>query len=147
MSDFSSGHDVTVHGFKPRIGLCADSSELGACLGFWVSLPLPLPWLYALSVCVPNINIKNNNANSYGSLQARATLSLCSSRSRYPGQTWVIHHPQDPTMSSPTHSIKSDSSDQFAHLYSPHLVIAFKTGVLPTVRSFIRRELCDPVGL
>ena len=30
MSDFGSGHDLTVHGFKPRFGLCADSSEPGA---------------------------------------------------------------------------------------------------------------------
>ena len=24
---FGSGHDLTVHGIKPRIGLCADSAE------------------------------------------------------------------------------------------------------------------------
>ena len=24
-SDFGSGHDLTVHGFEPHIGLCADS--------------------------------------------------------------------------------------------------------------------------
>ena len=35
-----SGHDLAVCGFKPRIGLCADSSEPGACFGFCVSLSL-----------------------------------------------------------------------------------------------------------
>ena len=35
---FSSGHDLTVHEFKPRIGLCTDSVEPA-----WDSLSLPLP--------------------------------------------------------------------------------------------------------
>ena len=42
MSDFSSGHHLAVCEFEPCIGLCADSSELGACFGFCVSLSLPL---------------------------------------------------------------------------------------------------------
>ena len=29
-SDVGSGHDFTVRGFEPRIGLCADNSEPGA---------------------------------------------------------------------------------------------------------------------
>ena len=33
-SDFGSGRDLTVRGFEPRVGLCADSSEPGACFGF-----------------------------------------------------------------------------------------------------------------
>ena len=37
---FGSGHDLTVHGFEPRIKLCADGSEPGACFGFCVSLSL-----------------------------------------------------------------------------------------------------------
>ena len=41
-SDFGSGRDLAVHGFEPRVGLCADSSEPGACFGFWVSLSLSL---------------------------------------------------------------------------------------------------------
>ena len=36
----SSGHDLSVRGFKPCVGLCADSSKPGACFGFWVSLSL-----------------------------------------------------------------------------------------------------------
>ena len=41
---FGSGHDLVTHKFEPRIGLCADSSEPGACFGFCVSLSLwPLP--------------------------------------------------------------------------------------------------------
>ena len=44
-SDFSSGHDLMVCVFKARTGLCADSSEPGACFGFCVSRSLPLPYL------------------------------------------------------------------------------------------------------
>ena len=47
-SDFSSGHDLTVHGFESHIGLCTDSSELGAFFGFCASLslcPSPTPAL------------------------------------------------------------------------------------------------------
>ena len=43
--DFGSGHDLTVREFEPHIGLCADSSEPGACLGFLspsLSAPPPL---------------------------------------------------------------------------------------------------------
>ena len=36
--DFGSGHDLTVHGIEPHIGL---SAECGACLRFSVSGPLP----------------------------------------------------------------------------------------------------------
>ena len=44
--DLSSGHDLTVGEFEPFLGLCADSSEPGACLGFCVSLSLcPSPHL------------------------------------------------------------------------------------------------------
>ena len=43
VSDFGSGHDLAVHEFEPRVRLCADSSEPGACFGFYVSLSLPLP--------------------------------------------------------------------------------------------------------
>ena len=38
VSDFGSGHDLTVREFKPRVGLCTDSLEPGACFGFCVSL-------------------------------------------------------------------------------------------------------------
>ena len=37
---FGSGHDLTVCGFEPRVGLCADSSEPA-----WDCLPLSLPLL------------------------------------------------------------------------------------------------------
>ena len=39
-SDLGSGHDRTVYGLEPRVGLCADSSEPGACFRFCVSLSL-----------------------------------------------------------------------------------------------------------
>ena len=37
---FGSGHDLTVHEFKPHIRLCADISEPGASFEFCVSLSL-----------------------------------------------------------------------------------------------------------
>ena len=49
-SDFGSGHDVTVCGFEPCVGLCADSSEPGACFGFCVSLSLSALSLILLSL-------------------------------------------------------------------------------------------------
>ena len=55
----------TVRELQPRIGLCADSSELGACLGFCVSLSLcPFP-AHALSLLVSQkwINIKRKFIN------------------------------------------------------------------------------------
>ena len=39
-SDFGSGHVLTVHAFKARGGLCADSSEPGVCFEFCVSLSI-----------------------------------------------------------------------------------------------------------
>ena len=39
-SDFGQGHDLMVCGFEPRVGLCADSLDPGACFGFCVSLSL-----------------------------------------------------------------------------------------------------------
>ena len=53
-TDFGSGHDLTVREFEPRIGLCADSSEPGACFRFCVSLSLwPSP-VHAVSLCLKN---------------------------------------------------------------------------------------------
>ena len=49
-SNFSSGHDLTVCEFEPRVGLYADSSEPGACLGFCVSLSLCPSPAHALSL-------------------------------------------------------------------------------------------------
>ena len=47
-SSFGSGRDLTVCGFKPRVGLCADSSEPGDCFGFRVSLSVSAPPLLML---------------------------------------------------------------------------------------------------
>ena len=45
-SDFGLGHDLTVHGFEPRDGLCADRSEPRACFRFCIFLCLcPSPTL------------------------------------------------------------------------------------------------------
>ena len=46
--DFGSGHDLTVRGFKPCMGLCADSAE--ACLGFSLSLSLCSSPTHSLSL-------------------------------------------------------------------------------------------------
>ena len=51
-SDFSSGHDLAAREFEPHVGLCADSSEPGACFRFCVSLslcPNPLAFCLCLS--------------------------------------------------------------------------------------------------
>ena len=55
-SGFGSGHDLTVRGFEPRVGLCADSSEPGACFGFCVSLFLCPSFARALSLSVSKVN-------------------------------------------------------------------------------------------
>ena len=52
-SDFSSGHDLTVCGFKPCVGLCPDSSEPGTCFGFCVSLFLSAPPPMTRSLSLP----------------------------------------------------------------------------------------------
>ena len=57
-SDSGSGHDLMVCGFEPRVGLCADSSEPGACFGFCVSLSLSAPPLFVLSQKLTNIKLK-----------------------------------------------------------------------------------------
>ena len=48
--NFGSGHDLTVREFEPRIRLCADSSEPGACFRFCVSLSLCPSPVHAVSV-------------------------------------------------------------------------------------------------
>ena len=62
-SDFGSGHDLTVHGFKPCVWLCADSLEPWSLLQILcLCLSLPLPCLssfsLSLSLCLSKINIK-----------------------------------------------------------------------------------------
>ena len=61
MSDFNSGHDLIVHGFEPRIGLCAGVAE-----SMWDSLSppplsLPLPHLRALSLEINKLKEKYSN--------------------------------------------------------------------------------------
>ena len=48
LSQLSSGHSLAVREFEARDGLCADSSEPGACFGFCVCLSLSAPPLLAL---------------------------------------------------------------------------------------------------
>ena len=55
-SDFGSGHDLTARGFEPRVGLCTDSSEPGACLGLCISVSLYPSSAPVLSLSVSKIN-------------------------------------------------------------------------------------------
>ena len=57
-SDFSSGHDLAVREFEPRVRLWADGSEPGTCFRFCVSLSLCPSPVRALSLSVPKINKK-----------------------------------------------------------------------------------------
>ena len=50
--DLGSGHDLMAHEFKHHFGLCADSSEVGACFRFCLQLSVPLPHSRVLCVCV-----------------------------------------------------------------------------------------------
>ena len=54
---FGSGHDLAVCEFEPHVGLCADSSEPGACFGFRASLSLCPSPAHALSLSI-NKNFK-----------------------------------------------------------------------------------------
>ena len=61
MSDFGSGHDLAVREFELRVGLCADSSEPGACFRFSVSLSLSALSLLMLCLSLSlksKINVK-----------------------------------------------------------------------------------------
>ena len=69
-SDFSLGHDLKVHEFEPRVGLCADSSEPGACFRFCVSLSVcPSPLIFSLSLCLSlslSLSLKNKHLGRLG---------------------------------------------------------------------------------
>ena len=56
--NLGSGHDRVVHEFEPHIGLCADSSEPGACLGCCVSLSAPPLLALCLYLSKMNKNVK-----------------------------------------------------------------------------------------
>ena len=56
-SNFGSGHDLMVCGFKPHIWLCTDSVEsAGDSLSFPLSLPLPT---HTFSLSQKYINFEN----------------------------------------------------------------------------------------
>ena len=68
-SDFSSGRDLMVYEFEPHVRLCADSSEPGACLRFWVSLSLcPFP------ACVQSLSVSEKKINICHELVIRQAL-------------------------------------------------------------------------
>ena len=53
-SNFSSGRDSTEREFKPRVGLCADSSEPGASFGLCLPHSLLLPHSCFVSLFLKN---------------------------------------------------------------------------------------------
>ena len=56
--ELSSDHDLVVRELEPRVGLCADSSEAGACFVLCLPLSLPLPGSHSVSLSLKEINIK-----------------------------------------------------------------------------------------
>ena len=58
--DFGSGHDLTVHEFRPCVGLCANSSEPGAYFGFCVFLSLCPSPIHALSLSLKKTTTKTH---------------------------------------------------------------------------------------
>ena len=68
MSDFSSGHDLIFRGFEPHIGLCAESSEPGACFRSCVSLSLCPSLALSLSLSLSQkINLGRWSASNFSS--------------------------------------------------------------------------------
>ena len=55
---FSSGHDITVHGFEPPVRLCTDSAE-STWDSFSVSLSAPPP------TCILSLSQKINIKDKY----------------------------------------------------------------------------------
>ena len=53
-ADFGSGLNLVVHQLEPCMGLCADSSEPGACFRFCVSLSLCPSPAHALYLSLKN---------------------------------------------------------------------------------------------
>ena len=76
-SDSGPSHDLTVHGFKPRVGLCADGSKPGTCFTFCVSLSLCPSAPHALSLSPSKINVKKKERKEGG--QAWDKLSISTS--------------------------------------------------------------------
>ena len=74
--DFGSGHDLTVHGNKPHVGLCADSSGTA-----WDFLFLPAPPSLVLSL---KINLKK-----------KAYLCRCTQRLEAYGGRSSLYVPQN----------------------------------------------------
>ena len=76
MSDFDSDHDLTAREFEPHFGLCAESSEPGACFGFCVSLSLCPQPTRILSLPLSKINEKNIKKKLKNKLQIAPSTFL-----------------------------------------------------------------------
>ena len=55
--DFRSGHDLTVRGFEPRVGLCAESGEPGTRFGLCLPLSLCPSLAHTLRLSKLNISL------------------------------------------------------------------------------------------
>ena len=64
----SSGHDLTVCEFESLVGLCADSSEPGACFRFCVFLSLSAPSPLVLCLFLPLSEISKHLGHLGGSV-------------------------------------------------------------------------------
>ena len=80
-SDFASGPDLTVHELEPRVELCADSSEPGACFRFCISL-WPFPTRALLKINIKKIFFKELYYLQFGKTE-KIMMQLPQ------GQTWV----------------------------------------------------------
>ena len=76
VSNFDSGHDLTVCVFEPHVGLCADSSDPGACFTFCVSLSLCPSSTHILSLSSSKINIKKFLKNIVGQQNTSGSSGL-----------------------------------------------------------------------
>ena len=71
-----SGHDLTAREFEPHVGLCADSSEPGACFGVCVSLSLSALPVHALSFIKKKMKTKVSRRRSVGGARRQVESGL-----------------------------------------------------------------------
>ena len=93
--DFSSGRDLTVREFKPRIRLCADSSDPGACLGFCVSLSLSAPphtCAQSLSLSLSKKNKHKKKSSSWKKRGEKAKSHIGEEPREITDTTWDLRY-------------------------------------------------------
>ena len=99
MLDFSSGHDLVVCGFEPRVRFCA---ECGACLGFSLSAPPLLVLTLSLSLSQNRLTLpkkpetKNPNSQKSQETQGHGRTRWTRGEAPWPAQ----HGPRTPSCPS-----------------------------------------------